>query len=427
MASISTMTLFAFIVNIIFGSGVFINSFPLYGLLGRFSFLVYGVVGILMFPLVLILYFVGVKYPGKSIFSIFDDTLSRKKSIVLILSYAVTKVGSVFVALRFITSNALEYLNIDNRYTIILFFGLYLFLFFLVYCNYSINRILQWSILGIKLLPVTFLFLFLLIFSNIEEIVSFGLGVSCSSFGLASFFQGCGVAIFSFMGCETLLVSSQYFYFLKDKIAKIILFAFTFSVLSYALYQGSFSYFLCQKNIIISDVRGFFYYTSLFNDSSFVLKAFFTLFCCALVIAALGSALGIFFTVVRALQEGVSALYSSQQKSPIKNLMRFEYCAFFYLLIFPLYFLLDSYLPFFMREFSSLGTLITYGALLYAYAKNTDYSRLLFFMSLLSMLVLFVFHLYSAFYLTGCCGYASYILFFLTLYYCLVNDKSFTR
>ncbi len=141
--SLSIVNGFLFLLNIIVGTGVFLNTIPLSQVLGKHSCLAYALTGFCMVPIIVATYFLAHQYPGYNMAQLLEVNFGSFQFILTPL-YALAKLSTSVIAMLFI-SNLIQKIFFNNGsipfYIILLF--VYLFFCCFVYCNISLHPFIQ--------------------------------------------------------------------------------------------------------------------------------------------------------------------------------------------------------------------------------------------------------------------------------------------
>jgi hypothetical protein len=409
--SVSLGKIFLFLLNIIIGTGVYLNSIPLYNLLGKYSFLAYLCTGILVFPIIYIAYEITVFFSGKNLSDIFFEHFSSL-SYFPVLLYVFSKLGTSVIGVIFLTQSLLSFFDfsayVNSLWPIII---LFLFCYFFVYYDFVISLFLQRMIMFAKLIPlfIMVLFSFYIFFckshmgvfvSDVGSLDIFSLNKLCSSIG---------ITLFAFSGFESLFSLSDSLQKRDNKISLVLLFAFFFSLILYVLYQYCLAYIGFFTLNMPGGENNFFIFLKKITNSLFLGNFFFFFSNLAIFFSAFGVSQGVLYAGIRnivSLWERLSSQKVSIDTHIVKKILFF---------IFLLYLYIGSRNIFILQQLSSLGTIITYFLLVIIYQSIPGSNRLFSFCSLLSVLLLFIFHFYNAWYNFGFYGYFFYLIIFLLL------------
>jgi hypothetical protein len=410
--NISASSCFLFLLNIIVGTGVFLNTAQLFFLLNKGSYLAYLVTGFLMIPIITITYFLANDHPGCNLtvlFSIYFGGWNK----VLVPLYALSKFATSVIGIIFI-STLLKNMFFNNSmgygFNLLFFLLIYLLCVILVYYDISINYIIQKIIITVKLIPLIAIILFFVFYVFYDSILSIPTGSFASlnlvneNFCWLKLAQGASITIFAFSGFESLFAINHLLIGNKKRGALLLGLSFLSAWCLYILYQFS-----------IGNLAHFFFVDTVqaISFSSFLQQCFghvffaniFILFInIAIMVSSFGVAHGIMYVTVNNLYSSLVHVFGN-----LKN------TKFFVFALIPLYALAGMRNIFILQQFSSLGTIITYGIFVCVYYKSKDMNKALCFFGVLSILIFICAHLYNAIYYFGFLGYAIYIFCFLLL------------
>ncbi len=409
--SVSLGKIFLFLVNIIIGTGVYLNSIPLYNLLGKYSFLAYLCAGILVFPIIYIAYEITVFFSGKNLSDIFCAYFSSL-SYFPILLYVFSKLGTSVIGVIFLTQSLLSFFHLSaylqSFWPIII---LFLFCYFFVYYDFGVSLFLQRIIMFAKLIPLFIMVLFSLYIFFCKADAGFFL----SGVGNGEFFSwkklcsSIGITLFAFSGFESLFSLSDSLQKRDNKISLVLLFAFFFSLILYVLYQYCLAYIGFFTLHMPGGDNNFFIFLKKITNSLFLGDFFFLFSNMAIFFSAFGVSQGVLYAGIRnivSIGERLSSRRISIEVNMVKRLLFF---------IFLIYLYIGYKNIFILQQLSSLGTIITYLFLVLIYQSIPGASMLFSFFSLLSVVLLFLFHFYNAWYNFGFFGYFFYFIIFISL------------
>lgn len=405
--TISSGNCFLFLLNIIVGTGVFLNTTQLYYLLKEYSYLAYIVTGILMIPIVCVTYLLAHDNEGVNLTVLFTKYFGSLNAFFVPL-YALSKFSTTVIGMLFISGllkNMIVGVGASYFFTLLFFFLIYLLCLLLVYYEVSINYVIQKMIIFIKLIPLLGIILFFIFYIFYNPLFSYELFNStsdiCNSF---SVMQGASITIFAFSGFESLFAINHMLGGNKKKGALLLGGSFLGALLLYMLYQfciGNLaSYFLIDNSRMIPFAV---FLEQCFSNIAFS-WVFILLINFAIMVSSLGVAHGIMYATVNNIYASLMHLFSKRL-----------YAKYFVFALVPFYALLGMNNIFILQQLSSLGTIVTYGLFVFCYLKMKNKNNGLFILSVLSILILFGVHFYNALYYFGFIGYAIYIFFVLLL------------
>jgi hypothetical protein len=400
---ISPAVFFIFLVNLVIGTGVFLNTNRLFSLLGVYSFLPYVITGLLVSPILWVTYTLSIRHKGLNMVSLFRLYFPQRASFLVAL-YSCAKLATAAIAMIFssrVFASFFSYFFFDISF----FWGfsfIFLLCFFLSYLDYSISRYLQFLIIFFKMIPIllTVFLLFYVFF------IGFSLDIQKQFFAiplkLASFFESISITIFAFAGFEALFSFGNYTFLSTKKVSfgRILLYGFFVSWMLYVLYQFGVGYIAAHS--AVSSFDGVFGFLSLAFEKSF----FFEYLIRAMSVCVFASSFGVAHGVVYAAVKNISSCCVGCSKSLVQG------SVFLLLSVFALFFFDKIFL---LQQLSSLGTICTYGIFVYCYIREKfDFVS---FAACFSCILLLVIHFCTAFFYLGFLGYGFYfVLFFILLY-----------
>ncbi len=413
--SVSAGACFLFLLNIIVGTGVFLNTGQLYFLLNKYSYLAYILTGFLMIPIIWITYLLAYENPGFNLTGLFDKYFGSWNKVLVPL-YSLSKLATTVIGMLFVSSllrNMLFHSIKGAFVNILCFLFIYLLSVFLVYYDVSINYIVQKIIIFIKLIPLLGIILFFLYYFFSDSLFySLIFNQKCNIIDNMKLLQGASITIFAFSGFESLFAINHLLGGNKRRGAFLLGLSFFCAWILYILYQfciGNLSlYFLVDNLSLLPFV--------VFMEKCFGQVMYSWLFILFINIAIMFSSLGVAHGIMYAT---VNNLFSSLNFIFID----IKYSKYFVFCLVPLYAFLGRSNIFILQQLASLGTIITYGLFVYSYYKMKDKKLLLYFFGLFSILIFLLVHFYNAFCYFGFVGYFVYgflillLLFLKFVYY----------
>lgn len=411
---ISPFTLFIFLVNLVIGTGVFLNAVRLFDLLGTYSFLAYVLTGVLVFPILLVTYNLSYMHQGKNMVEIFHFYFGKQSNFFVSL-YSIAKLATAGVAIVFSANILHVFFNnfgcfIHTEMFFIFILGI---CFFLSYFDYSVSPYVQFLIIFLKMIPIfltiVLLFYFLIKKFFLADNLLFVPSLCFFSFSgqFSSLCEGVAITIFSFAGFEALFSMGHYRLRSKNGLSFSVLLVFGFIVawILYVLYQfgmaylannggghGVFDFLLgCFK-----ENQGFNYLLSFMNLCVFA--------------SSFGVAHGIAYTASHNLSSSFKEFKFSKRSLQVFIFL----LLFFYGIIF-----FDKI--FLLQQLSSLGTILTYFIFVYCYFRGN--ANFLAFFGFLSCIILLAMHLYTAVFYLGFFGYFLYFFFAFVLFFLFKKDR----
>lgn len=154
---ISLLSLVLININIMVGSGVFINTSLLTKFSGSLSAFTYALVGILLLPLVLVIIQAWKLIKGPCTFYHLGLPVSPFWGFLSIWSYAISKPCSFALGIHICISFLQQIIPLlSSIETIYLDLIVLIFFIFLNLLNLRLNQSIQYSFLGLKLIPIFF-------------------------------------------------------------------------------------------------------------------------------------------------------------------------------------------------------------------------------------------------------------------------------
>lgn len=397
--------LFLFLINIIVGTGVFLNAGILYQILGTYSFLAYVITGFLVLPILLVAYKLAVLHPGKNMFHLFSYYFADN-AFVFVPLYALSKLATAVIGILF-CSRLLSSLFAALGFVLpvsVYFCVLFTIFFLLSYFHVSLNSGLQMAIIFLKLIPLLSIIFFMFFLKS-------GSGLSwCGhdalsdfnrlSFGAIS--QGAAITIFAFAGFESLFAISHFAIKRESKIgiAGLLLVGFLCAWSLYILYQsgvGLIGTFLGISREMPFDL---FYTLGNYFKASVLSSGFISLMNVCVLASSFGLAHGIIYATINN--------FFASMGFYVKKVQYAQYIIFLFI-VFYVYFWQSN--VFILQQLSSLGTVITYLLFVFAYRADESHNRLLVLSSFFSVFVLLLFHLYTAYSFLGFDAYIIYSIY----------------
>ena len=401
---ISPMMAIFFIINVMIGSGIFLNTGALEILAPHVSFLAYLSVGILMLPIVIICFKLLSCYPRASFYQL-GNTINPLFGLVMSWGYFFGKLATMTIALS-VGSNLL--LNQNNTiFTSV--FSISILIIFLHFTkkNVSLNNNAPLFFCFAKIIPLLILIGTGLYYAQIHTTIEYISGAKISDI-----ISCIPLTVFAFAGFESLFAIASR---VKKNAFLITLVAFMAVLILYFLYQYSAGILLdrniLKNNNIISILSSMF-------EKSFIGGLNATLFTrWAIGLSALGASYGVFVATIYNVENLYEYYPFLQQKS--------QWCAFFTSLIYIL--LLKGVYgnTSLLQQLSSLGTFLTYTYCIFIYSTIKNNSKILLVWTLLCWLII-GFGMVKAIFIQGMYGYMWYMLLvsgsvFLTRYKKIVS------
>lgn len=151
-------------INIMLGSGIFINTVLLSQAAGGFGAAVYLLVGLLVFPLILVMAEL-LKYHHGGTFYEFGNTLHPLVGFISSWSYFTAKLASCALGVHIFVTLMQKLCTSIAPYNPLVLDTIILLLFmFLNFCNVRIGRTIQYGFIALKLIPILFVIVAALLF-----------------------------------------------------------------------------------------------------------------------------------------------------------------------------------------------------------------------------------------------------------------------
>lgn len=408
---ISSSILFLFLINLIVGTGVFLNAGILSQLLGRYSFLSYFITGLLVFPILLITYNLSIMHENKNMLEIFQ-LYFKEKSFFIVSLYAFCKLATAAVAIVFSANLLKTFSELVSVFLPFWFFSLMIFLvcFLLSYLEYSISPALQFIIIFLKLIPILTIIFFACFFFFNTSYMSLNYEIQFSFVNLC---EGGAITIFSFAGFEALFSMGNYKLIGNKKIqfSHLLIIGFLFSWLLYIFYQWGIVYLSSVFSGYIP--LGIFDIFQIFGSSIKDNVCMYVLNKC-MILCIFASSFGVAHGIIYA---SLTNLAYSFQICKKRRLM--QYIVFFLLFSYVYIFYNKVFL---LQQLSSLATILTYFLFVYIFYKKNK--SILSYIGFFSFGCLMITHFYTAYFYLGFYGYILYFLLaVLLMLFFLFNRK----
>jgi amino acid transporter len=147
-------------INIMLGSGIFINLLQLSKATGILSAFVYAIVGLLMFPIVLAIAKLLQKYPGGSFYTFGSKEINSFFGFLATWIYFIGKLASATLLIHFFTLIIQSLIPIfSNINTLLLDAIIVSFFSYLNMQNLKVGSIVQYAFIIFKAIPILFIIL----------------------------------------------------------------------------------------------------------------------------------------------------------------------------------------------------------------------------------------------------------------------------
>lgn len=290
-------------LNVMIGTGIFINTSPLITYAGYLSPLSYLVVGLIMLPLILTINKLMIKHPGGNFYTFGKEGISTNWGFVSSWSYFIGKLASCSLMIHFFSLLIQNLFPILDSYrTVYLDIFVIILLTFLNCLNTKVGSVIQLLLFIIKLSPILF-------------IITAGIWVKdfsyCANFSKFNYnlLPTIPLVIYAFTGFEASCSLSSCIKNPEKNGPKAIIISFSLVVMLTILYQ-LWSYLAGGENLAnLKDLTDFFGILATKYSSNITLQKNMSFFMqLAAAISALGAAYGVFYSNNRNLynlaQEG---------------------------------------------------------------------------------------------------------------------------
>jgi len=367
------------VINMIVGSGVFLNTGNLILRLGRLSPLMYLIISFLLVPIVTLCYKIAEQMPGKSLYQIFFLVGGKKMGKLYVLGYSIARFAGMVVSLLF-TARMIANNNIFKGYNLYFF----CILLFIILCmnmkKITITPPLQIGIFVAKIITLMIVigiwaFLFSKNYIECDEDKNFFISepfiyrvFSCVSF-----------ALFSLSGFESIFSFMNNLHESESKKSFIaILVGFISSVVIYLIYQTIISMIVAPNDLL--NGANFEYVISVIAKKTTTLII--PIFMVLLSISSFGVSYGNFYG-------NTNNIFTLCK---IQNSKTYHYVLMIITLILFLYAKIFIKKTICLQQIATLGNLMTYSILWVVYIKNIqDASKIISFMAIFSIFFLFFF------------------------------------
>jgi amino acid transporter len=234
------------IINIMIGSGLFLNTNILLNHMGALSPLIYIMVGILIIPLIVISYMLLQHNPEINMY-ILGNSFSKMGGTLLSWAYFLGKMGTVALGILIGSKITLLFLP-DNCISIhVLAMGiLFIYGFFMSY-QWKIGRELQFMFLAGRLFTILYIVKLAFMAFN-KTIYIHQIKDVFSAISLNQFFAMIPFIIFSFMGFESFFSVASSVKDYKKNAPLVVGFGFFSVLILYFFYQAAISILSFQLN-----------------------------------------------------------------------------------------------------------------------------------------------------------------------------------
>src|SRR5436190_10664202 len=231
------LSLFAAIIinlNIIIGSGVFINTAELAKRAGIFGALCYAVVGVLLFPLILSFVRLLQLYPGGGFYSFCEQSLSPFVGFLSTWCYFTTKLSSATLTIHIFVTLMQKIFPVLSAYDpFILDIGILCIVVAFNMLNIRTGSTIQGWLMLFKLFPLFFVIfsgLFFLQGSNLSSVHQIWSGIPAAI----------PLVLHALLGFETACSISRNIKNPHINAPRAVLISYSIVIILYVLYQGIF-------------------------------------------------------------------------------------------------------------------------------------------------------------------------------------------
>lgn len=276
-------------LNIMLGTGIFINSIPLVQYAGAFCFTPYLVIGILFIPLIISMALLLNHHEGGTFYDVGTKGVGPVFGFISGWAYLIAKPASATLMIHFFNYLMLQLFPILRCFSnFSLDLIILTFFVFLNLLNMRIGRTIQFSFIAIKAIPILFIILAGLWFFQSHNFALINLNLSGIPMGLP-------LALYACSGFEATLSLSQHIHDAKRNAPRAIIFSYAIAIILYIIYQ--FSYFAAINLSKVAATASFnciaLFIQSIYQQTHLQLQAL--LYIC-MGLSALGGAYGILFS-----------------------------------------------------------------------------------------------------------------------------------
>ena len=404
MRGFNGIEIFLFLINIIIGTGIFLNTIPVFNLLLGESWVAYLLSGIAMGPIIYSTYNLSCIYPGYSMNSLLVSSFGRNGSFYTVI-YALSKIATSAIGMIFMSNILARWTGLA---TYVIFLSILMILFLMLKINFNINKFFMFLIMFLKISIILCVigYLIFIFFCNgviylEENPLQFDQGFSLMGY----MSQSISITLFAFAGFESLFAVSN---LLQNKKQGAIILGLSFvaALFFYIVYQYAFSKILL--------IKGYTYFhgtiLDLFHEISphlFFLK--YIEF--SILMTCFGVTYGILYANINNIHVVLSELKREQilLSRLIGFLFLFSYSIIGFINIFIL------------QQFSIFATIILYGLFVIQFYKIRRF-LMVFILGMLSLVLFIGMHIYNAYVFLGFWGYGLYSLVVSFVLYYLRED-----
>jgi amino acid transporter len=349
-----------FIVNVIIGSGVFLNTVPLIITLGLNSYIAYIVTASIIIPLVVTCFLLAREFPGKNLYEIFcysNNTLG----FIGTFCYSISKIATSAIGIT--VGSQICSLLLKNKNDDIFFFIIFgLFVLFFSWCNYrnyGITFKIQCLIVVCKLFPLVTIIITMGYKLFTDHMLPSAMIIPYVPVDFYTILSTIPLIIFSFAGFESLFGIASRVKNPEKNASRTVLIGFISVVIIYGIYQ----YF---SSIVLYNKLPFFKTDSLYNLFLSIAEILELplymgkLFCCAIAISALGVSYGVMYSNTRNIAHIIDKKKESIWYIIIPIIISFYGYVFHDLLSI-------------LQQLSATGTIITY--IIFAILYNSSHGN----------------------------------------------------
>lgn len=275
-------------LNIMLGTGIFLNSVPLAKFVGSWSFLPYAIIGVLMVPLILAMAILLNYYEKSNFYDIGSSALSNFWGFLSTWCYFIVKPASVALMIHFF-SFLMQQLIIPLSLVPLFVLDILIITLFVILnlLNMRVGRSILTAFLCLKAIPIILIIIVGLVYS-VPQIFNFE---SVSFSGLLLSFP---LALFACFGFEATLSLSRQIQDSQKNAPRAIIISYLVAVSVYLFYQ--LGYYAGIDKVVLSTINSFdgiLYFLQSVNFGSQQLRLL-LYFCMGA--SALGGAYGILFS-----------------------------------------------------------------------------------------------------------------------------------
>lgn len=398
--SLSTSTIF--LINIIFGTSLYINTKVLINNLGDKSFYVYIFASLIIFPLIYVIAYMAEKNPGIGIYELISP-IGKKISFSLTFAYSLSKIFAATISLLFGLEFFCFLFKLDKSFVYYFFTFIIFFFTWSIYKNYSLESIVQKSISIFKFIPILtiIIFSFFNLKTNSFYFKNFNFDFDLNLKTIESIFKSIPIIILSFSGFENIFAIATEIKNPKNSF-KSVLMSFFSVFFIYFLYQGIVSKIIFNKKINVEN--GFSEIYSFILNKIHIPNHFINILMLTLSLSIIG---GVYNTIY-ANSQNICKIFSKK--------INYSNSIFIIGLIIYLYGIFLGKNIIYTQQLSGLATISVYILVsLIFFIKNKNNFGIKNYFLKISILISVFFLVYSIIKSISVIGYLGYLIYFLMI------------